>query len=73
MVPPGRGHCVVNLQPCVKFAWEVCRPGNLGLYAQCLQDGGVAYFGSMNAPDYMWLGKTMFQAVSAVVKNVKKP
>lgn len=34
-VPPGVVHCVVNLQPCVKIAWDYIVPDHLPLYLRC--------------------------------------
>lgn len=52
-VCPGIIHTVINLQPCVKLAWELYEPTALGLYSEAQMIGAGRYFGQSNAADYM--------------------
>ena len=53
-VPPGCIHQVVNLEDCVKVAWDYLQPDHMHLYMQHNLDIGSGVIGS-NAPDYVAL------------------
>lgn len=72
VVPPGTIHCVVNLQTCMKVAWEINDPAHLGLYFQCLHYGGVEFFLEKNAADYMVVGAVMKDAIRGLLAKLDK-
>ena len=52
-VPPGYIHCVQNLAPCIKLAWDFYNPASFPGYLEALTMAGGKYFGADNARDYM--------------------
>ena len=55
VVMPGVVHTVVNLQDCVKVAWDLIEPRNLHKYIAANRRS-TPYFGSNNTQDFMSCG-----------------
>ncbi len=66
-VPAGWVHCVYNMRPCVKIAWDKLEAGNLVRYVGTQQYIVSLYSRATNPDDYIAVGALLMQHASLFV------
>lgn len=67
VVPAGWIHTVVNVQPCVKLAFDIYRASHFPAYLQSWRQVASVVTGASNAPDYMGVATVLLQAITGFV------
>lgn len=63
-VPAGWVHCVFNVRPCIKVAWDKLEASNLVRYVSAQQRIGAMYTCGTNPEDYIAVGALLLQHAS---------
>lgn len=63
-VPAGWVHCVFNVRPCIKIAWDKLESSNLVRYVSAQQRIGAMYTCGTNPEDYIAVGALLLQHAS---------